>query len=89
MGLLIILVVGGVIGWLASLVMRTDAQQGIVLNVVVGIVGSFLAAFLLSPLLGVPPITSGAITATTLIVSLLGAIILLAIVNMVRRGAVR
>ncbi len=89
MGLLILLIVGGIIGWLASLVMRTDAQQGIILNVVVGIVGSFLAALLLSPLLGIPPITSGAITAPTLIVSLLGAIVLLAIVNMVRRGAVR
>ena len=89
MGLLILLVVGGVIGWLASLMMRTDAQQGIVLNVVVGIVGSFIAAFLLSPMLGIPPITSGMITAPTLIVSLLGAIVLLAIVNLVRRGAVR
>ena len=89
MGLLILLIVGGVIGWLASLVMRTDAQQGIILNVVVGIIGSFIAAFLLSPMLGVPPVTSGAITASTLIVSLLGAIVLLAIVNLVRRGAVR
>jgi uncharacterized membrane protein YeaQ/YmgE (transglycosylase-associated protein family) len=89
MGLIILLIVGGVIGWLASIVMRTDAQQGIILNIVVGIVGCFLAAFLLSPLLGVPPITSGAITASTLIVSLLGAIILLAIVNLFRRGAVR
>jgi len=89
MGLLILLVVGGVIGWIASMIMRTDAQQGIVLNVVVGIIGSFLAAFLLSPLLGVPPITSGAITASTLIISLLGAIVLLAIVNLVRRGTVR
>lgn len=89
MGLLILLVVGGIIGWLASLVMRTDAQQGIVLNIVVGIIGSFLAAFLLSPLLHVPPITSGAISASTIIVSLLGAIVLLAIVNLVRRGAVR
>ncbi|WP_340313094.1 GlsB/YeaQ/YmgE family stress response membrane protein [Rhizorhabdus argentea] len=89
MGLLILLVVGGVIGWIASMIMRTDAQQGIVLNIVVGIIGSFLAAFLLSPLLGVPPITSGAITASTLIISLLGAIVLLAIVNLVRRGTVR
>lgn len=89
MGLLILLIVGGVVGWLASLVMRTDAQQGIILNVVVGIVGSFIAAFLLSPLLGIPSITSGAITASTLIISLLGAIVLLAIVNLVRRGSVR
>lgn len=89
MGLLILLVVGGVVGWLASLVMRTDAQQGIFLNVVVGIVGSFLAAFLLSPILGIAPITSGAITLPTILISLLGAIVLLAIVNLLRRGTVR
>lgn len=89
MGLIILLLVGGVIGWLASMMMRTDAQQGIILNVVVGIVGSFIAAFLLSPLLGVPPITSGAINLATILVSLLGSVVLLAIVNLVRRGAVR
>ncbi|HZF42764.1 MAG TPA: GlsB/YeaQ/YmgE family stress response membrane protein, partial [Sphingomonadaceae bacterium] len=47
MGLIIALIVGGIIGWLASIVMRTDAQQGILLNVVVGIVGSLLGGFLL------------------------------------------
>ena len=89
MGLLILLIVGGLIGWVASMIMRTDAQQGVILNVVVGIIGSFLAAFLLSPLLGIPPITSGAISISTILVSLLGAVVLLAIVNVVRRGAVR
>ena len=89
MGFIILLIVGGVIGWLASLIMRTDAQQGILLNIVVGIVGSLLAGILLSPLLGVAPITSGAISIPTLLVSLLGAVVLLAIVNLVRRGSVR
>ena len=89
MNFIILLIVGGVIGWLASLIMRTDAQQGILLNIVVGIVGSLLAGLLLSPLLGVAPITSGAITLTSLLVSLLGAVVLLAIVNLVRRGSVR
>ena len=89
MGFIILLIVGGVIGWLASLIMRTDTQQGILLNIVVGIVGSLLAGLLLSPLLGVAPITSGAITLTSLLVSLLGAVVLLAIVNLVRRGSVR
>src|SRR3546814_13406666 len=46
MGLIITLIVGGIIGWMASIVMRTDAQQGIILNVVVGIVGAFLGSFL-------------------------------------------
>jgi uncharacterized membrane protein YeaQ/YmgE (transglycosylase-associated protein family) len=89
MGLLIVLVVGGILGWLASIVMRTDGQQGILLNVVVGIVGALLAGFLLTPVLGGAPITTGALDIRSLLVSFLGAIVLLAVVNLVRRGAVR
>jgi len=89
MGIIILLVVGGVLGWLASMVMRTDGQQGIILNVVVGIVGAFLAGFLITPLIGGAPITSGAFSIQSLVVSFLGAIVLLAIVNLVRRGRVR
>jgi uncharacterized membrane protein YeaQ/YmgE (transglycosylase-associated protein family) len=89
MGIIILLVVGGVLGWLASIVMKTDGQQGILLNIVVGIVGSFLAGFLLTPLLGGAPITSGAFDIKSLFVSFLGAIVLLGIVNLVRRGRVR
>jgi uncharacterized membrane protein YeaQ/YmgE (transglycosylase-associated protein family) len=89
MGLIILLVVGGVIGWLASMIMRTDGQQGIFLNVAVGIVGAVLAAYLISPLLGIPSITSGGYSIATFLVSLLGAVVLLAIVNLVRRGSVR
>ena len=89
MGIIILLVVGGLIGWVASMIMRTDAQQGIILNIVVGIVGSLLAGFLLTPLIGGAPITSGGINLTTILVSLLGAIVLLAIVNLFRRGSVR
>jgi uncharacterized membrane protein YeaQ/YmgE (transglycosylase-associated protein family) len=89
MGLIILLVVGGLIGWLASIAMRTDAQQGIFLNVVVGIVGAMIAGLLLSPLLGMAPITSGNYSIGSLFVSFLGAVVLLAVVNLVRRGAVR
>ena len=88
MGLIVTLIIGGVIGWLASLVMRTDAQQGILLNIVVGIVGAVLAGWLISPLVGVGTINQG-ITIGTFLVSLVGAIVLLAIVNLVRRGAAR
>jgi uncharacterized membrane protein YeaQ/YmgE (transglycosylase-associated protein family) len=84
MNLIVWLVIGGVIGWLASIVMRTDAQQGIFLNVIVGIVGAFIGGLLFGG-----SINNGAITPMTFLVSLLGAIILLAIVNLVRRGAVR
>jgi uncharacterized membrane protein YeaQ/YmgE (transglycosylase-associated protein family) len=89
MGIILMLVVGGILGWLASIVMRTDAQQGIFLNIVVGVVGAVLGGFLLSPLIGGAPITSGALDIRSLLVSFLGAVILLAIVNLVRRGAVR
>lgn len=89
MNIILLLIVGGVIGWLASLIMRTDAQQGILLNIVVGVVGSVLAGLILSPLLGAAPITSGIISLTSIIVSLLGAVILLAAVNLLRRGSVR
>ena len=89
MGLIVLLVVGGIVGWLASLIMRTDGQQGIFLNIVVGIVGALLAGFLLTPLIGGAPITSGVISIQSVVVSLLGAVVLLAIINLFRRGAVR
>jgi uncharacterized membrane protein YeaQ/YmgE (transglycosylase-associated protein family) len=89
MNILIWLVVGGVIGWLASLMMRTDAQQGILLNVVVGIVGALLGGWLISPLIGAGTVNSGDFSLAGLGVSFLGAVILLAIVNLFRRGSVR
>jgi uncharacterized membrane protein YeaQ/YmgE (transglycosylase-associated protein family) len=88
MGIIIWLIVGGVVGWLASIVMRTNAQQGIILNVIVGIVGAVLGGWLISPLVGAGTINQG-ITVPSFLVSLVGAIILLAIVNLFRRGTVR
>ena len=90
MGWLIIIIVGGILGWLASMVMRTDGQQGLLMNVVVGIVGALLGGFLGGSLLGEGAnIVQSGISATSLIVSFVGALILLAIVNLVRRGRVR
>lgn len=89
MGFIILLIVGGLIGWVASMIMRTDGQQGILLNIVVGIVGALLAGFIVTPLIGGAPITSGEISIQSIVVSLLGAIVLLAIINLFRRGAVR
>ncbi len=82
------LIVGGIVGWLASLVMKTDAQQGLILNIVVGIIGAALAGWIISPMVGVPSINDQ-FSIASLIVSLVGAIILLAIVNLFRRGRVR
>jgi uncharacterized membrane protein YeaQ/YmgE (transglycosylase-associated protein family) len=84
LGIIIWLIVGGVVGWLASLIMRTDAQQGILLNIVVGIVGAFLAGLIV----GGGSINEG-ITLESFLWSLLGAVVLLAIVNLIRRGTVR
>jgi uncharacterized membrane protein YeaQ/YmgE (transglycosylase-associated protein family) len=83
-GIIIWLIVGGLVGWVASLVMRTDAQQGLLLNIVVGIVGAFLAGLLL----GGGSINEQ-ISVESVLYSLLGAVVLLAIVNLIRRGSVR
>lgn len=87
--LIVWLVLGGVVGWIASMIMRTDAQQGLFLNVIVGIIGAALAGWLLSPMFGVGSINQGDFSLGGLVVSLLGAVILLAIVNLVRRGSPR
>lgn len=86
MGFIVWLIVGGIIGWLASLVMRTDAQQGIILNIVVGIVGAVIAGLIFG---GGNINNSNPLDLTNILWSLLGAIILLAIVNLIRRGSVR
>ena len=82
MNLIIYLIAGAIVGYVASRIMHTNSQQGILLDIVVGVVGAFLAGFLISPLLGVGTIND-AITLPTLLVSLLGAIALLAIYKMV------
>ena len=87
--LIVWLIVGGIIGWLASMIMRTNAQQGILMNVVVGIVGAFLAGLLLSPFLGTGTINDSNFSIAAMLVSLGGAVILLGIVNLFRRGRVR
>ena len=89
MNIIIWLIIGGIIGWLASIVMRTDGQQGILLNVVVGIIGALLAGLLLNPLIGGGNIMNGDYSGSALLVSFLGAVILLAIFNLFRRGSMR
>ncbi len=89
MNFIIWLVIGGLIGWVASMIMKTDAQQGALLNVVVGIVGAMLGGWLISPLVGAGTINQSDFSLGGLLVSLVGAIILLAIVNLFRRGKAR
>ena len=89
-GFIVWLIVGGIIGWVASLVMKTDAQQGVFLNIIVGIVGAFLGGWLGSVMgIGGADINDGAFNLPSLLLSLVGAIVLLAIVNLFRRGRVR
>lgn len=88
MNFIIWLIIGGLIGWLASMLMKTDGQQGIFLNVIVGIVGAMLGGWFISPLVGVATINQNNFSMPALLVSFVGAVILLAIVNLVfRRGA--
>jgi uncharacterized membrane protein YeaQ/YmgE (transglycosylase-associated protein family) len=82
-GIIVWLIVGGVCGWLASLIMRTDAQQGIILNIVVGIVGAVIAGLLFHVNM------NRGITIESFLYALVGAVVLLAIVNLIRRGTVR
>jgi uncharacterized membrane protein YeaQ/YmgE (transglycosylase-associated protein family) len=87
MNFIIWIVVGGLIGWVASLVMKTDANQGLFLNVIVGIVGALLGGWFLSPILGTSTINQNDFSLPSLGVSLLGAIILLLVVNLIGRGS--
>lgn len=83
-GIILWLIVGGVVGWLASLIMRTDAQQGLLLNIVVGVVGAFIGGLIFSG-----GTINQVLTVNSFIVSLIGAVILLGIVNLIRRGSLR
>ena len=86
---LVWIILGGVLGWISSIIMHTNAQQGPLLNIIVGIVGAFLAGMFLSPFFGVATINQDNFSLPSLLVSLLGAVILLALVNLFRRGTVR
>ena len=79
MGIILWLVVGGVIGWLASMVMRTDAPPGILLNIVVGIVGAYIGGLLLARFIPIGGLVGAIITAT------LGACILIFLIRLVKR----
>lgn len=89
MDLIIAIVMGGIMGWLASMVMNRDASMGIVMNVVVGCVGSILGRFLLGGLIGGGHLRGDAFDWRTLLTSFIGAVILLAVVNLIKRGRVR
>jgi len=82
--LIIYLIAGAIVGYIASRIMNTNSQQGTLLDIVVGVIGAFLAGYFLSPLFGVGTIND-AITIPTMLVTLLGSVVLLWIVKAVRR----
>ena len=84
---LIWIIVGAVIGWIASVIMKTNSRQGLIGDIVVGIVGAFVGGFFLSPLFGVGTINEGNFSLPALLVSLGGAVILLAISKLFRNIA--
>ncbi|MGB3470652.1 MAG: GlsB/YeaQ/YmgE family stress response membrane protein [Erythrobacter sp.] len=88
MGWIIALIVGGIAGWLASMVMNRDASMGIFWNIVVGCVGSIVGNMIAGPLLGI----SGSVqefSLTGLVVAVIGAVVLLGVINLIQRGRVR
>ena len=84
MNLIIYLIAGAIVGYIASRIMHTNSQQGLILDIVVGVVGAFIAGYFISPLLGVGTIND-AITIPTMLVTLIGSVVLLWIYKMVRR----
>jgi uncharacterized membrane protein YeaQ/YmgE (transglycosylase-associated protein family) len=86
--IIIWIVVGAVVGWLASMIMRTNRQQGLLMDIIVGIVGAFLGGFLFDAIFNTNT-TEDILSIPSILVALLGAIILLAIINLFRRGRVR
>ncbi|MCA0353170.1 MAG: GlsB/YeaQ/YmgE family stress response membrane protein [Chloroflexi bacterium] len=78
------LIFGALIGWVASKIMNTDAQQGAVLNIVVGIIGAFIGGFLINR-----DVTGNVFNLMSVLTALIGAVVLLGIVNLFQRGRVR
>lgn len=81
------IIVGALIGWVASIIMKTNSRQGLIADIIVGIVGAFVAGIFLSPLFNISTINEGDFSIPALLVSLGGAVILLAISKLFRNVA--
>ncbi len=86
MGFIIWILVGALVGWIASLIMKTDAQQGTILNIVIGIVGAWLGGYLISPLVGISTINQNALSIPSILVSIVGAVIVIVIWQVIRKA---
>jgi uncharacterized membrane protein YeaQ/YmgE (transglycosylase-associated protein family) len=85
MSFILWIIVGGLLGWVASMIMGTNDKQGKLLNIIVGIIGAFLSGLLLAPMFGTGTINQGDFSLSSLLVSLIGAVVLLAIVGFFRK----
>lgn len=83
------IIFGGLLGWVASMTLNKDAQQGTLMNIAVGIVGALVAGGVLAPLFGIANVSLNNFSIAALGVSLLGAVILLVLLNFFRRGSLR
>lgn len=86
MNFIIWLIAGALVGWLASIIMGTNSRQGCLTDIIVGVVGALIAGWVLSPLFGVSTINQDNFSLAGLLVSLVGAVILLAVVRMFTRA---
>lgn len=89
MNFIIWILVGALVGWIASLIMKTDAQQGSILNIVIGIVGAWLGGYIISPLVGISTINQNALSIPAILVSIVGAVIVIFIWQLIRKGSSR
>ncbi len=86
---LIWIILGGVVGWLASMITRTDGQRGVLLNILAGIVGALLAGWFLAPFFETVSIYQNEVSMAAMLLSFGGAVVMLGIVNLLRRNLVR
>jgi uncharacterized membrane protein YeaQ/YmgE (transglycosylase-associated protein family) len=82
MNTIIWLITGAFSGWLASVIMKTNGRQGLVIDIMVGIVGAFLGGYFLTPFLGISTINQNNFSLPSLLISLVGAVLLLAVLRL-------
>ncbi len=86
MSFIIWILVGALVGWIASLIMKTDAQQGAILNIVIGIIGAWVGGYFISPLVGVSTINQNALSIPSILVSIVGAVIVIFIWKLITKA---
>ena len=89
MGFLFMIVVGAILGWLTSIVLRIEAPRGILLNVVTGVAGALLTGLIIAPLFGSPSLLGDNYSVWTVLLSLVGAVVAVVALNVLGRERLR